>query len=89
MISEIYTHEVFIVFASHCLVTVLNSGESSALMLMPLQVGDRLKTNLLREGSLSQSYVTTDDQLISVSWHQTLSGARDEISVTVRQLLVC
>jgi hypothetical protein len=37
----------------------------------------------------SQSHVTTDGQLASLSWCQATSGAQEEISVTVRQLRVC
>jgi hypothetical protein len=38
---------------------------------------------------ISQSYVTTDGQLASLSWCQAPSRAQNQIFVTVRQLWVC
>jgi hypothetical protein len=39
--------------------------------------------------SQSESYVTTDGQLASLSWYQAKSGAQNQIFVTVTQFLVC
>jgi hypothetical protein len=39
--------------------------------------------------SESESYVTTDDQLASLSWNKAPSGAYDQIFITFRQLCVC
>jgi hypothetical protein len=39
--------------------------------------------------SQSQSHFTTDDQSVSASWFRALSGAHDQMLITVWQLLFC
>jgi hypothetical protein len=53
-----------------------------ALVISSLLYNDSLVT-LMHSQSQSHSHVTTDDQSVSMSWCQVLSGTRDQMLYSV------
>jgi hypothetical protein len=74
---------------SVCLWTMFSMTFSKSLPIMDKRLIGRKFWVFISHSCQSQSHITTDDQSVSASWFRALSGAHDQMLITVWQLLFC